>query len=244
MKRFTQAVRLALANGNSYSALLTALALPDICGGLENPKQGSKDRYVGWARQWIEPVYTVQFNVWEGPAFDAWEAERPLRPTFTFPSSYEDYGRYQEDRDRRQAAYEAEYEAWSNRRPKRPSLFLPAEDLYALRCAMLHSGSDNAEEQRAAQTLKRYCFIAPGPYTVHNNSGLDDRGNRVLQLQVDIFCKDIADKVDEWDTTVAGNAAIQSRKERELVWIITPDMTEQWHSRFGLGGSSGLPRVG
>jgi hypothetical protein len=233
MKRFTEAVRLALANGNSYGALLTALALPDICGGLENPRHGSKARYVAWARHWIEPLYTVQFNVWEGPAFDAWEAERPQLPDFISSSAYPDFDLYLQDRDRRDAAFEEEYETWKNRRPKQPTVFLPAEDLYALRCAMLHSGSDNAEEQRAAQTIKRYCFIAPGPYLFHNNTGGEG-----IQLQVDVFCKDIADKVDEWDMTVADDAGIQLRKERELVWIITPDLTDQWQARFGLGQQS------
>src|ERR1035437_5070238 len=59
MKRFTDAGRRALKDGNNYAALCLALMLPDICASLEDPGPNkSQARYVRWFRKWVEPKYT------------------------------------------------------------------------------------------------------------------------------------------------------------------------------------------
>lgn len=58
MKRFTDSIRASVKTENWYGALSMALALPDVCGRLENPNQKSQARYVAWFRKWIEPKYT------------------------------------------------------------------------------------------------------------------------------------------------------------------------------------------
>ncbi|HVM77888.1 MAG TPA: hypothetical protein VMU06_02635 [Stellaceae bacterium] len=59
MKRFTDAGRLALKDGNLYAALSLALMMPDICASLEDPGQGkSQRRYVRWCKKWVEPKFT------------------------------------------------------------------------------------------------------------------------------------------------------------------------------------------
>lgn len=72
--------------------------------------------------------------------------------------------------------------------------FLNGSDCYALRCAFLHQGADNIEKQRAREVVKKFQFIVPpkNGSIVHNNGG------SVLQLQVDIFCKDIIQGVENW----------------------------------------------
>lgn len=48
MQQFTHAIVLALNNKNWYAALAVALALPDICGWLENPDEKVGKRYSNW----------------------------------------------------------------------------------------------------------------------------------------------------------------------------------------------------
>lgn len=61
--------------------------------------------------------------------------------------------------------------------------FLNGGDCYALRCAVLHEGSDDIVEQRAREALERFEFYEPAP-------GLRMHCNQIgvrLQLQVDLF---------------------------------------------------------
>jgi hypothetical protein len=73
-------------------------------------------------------------------------------------------------------------------------VFLKGEDCYALRCALLHEGTHDISEQRAQQVIENFSFVVPpAGWTVHMNQN----GN-VLQLQVDVFCRDICSSVHQW----------------------------------------------
>lgn len=58
MNHLTSGVRTSVITENWYAALGLALALPDICGWLEAPTTGSKDRYVRWCERYLTPRYT------------------------------------------------------------------------------------------------------------------------------------------------------------------------------------------
>lgn len=76
----------------------------------------------------------------------------------------------------------------------RPHVFLHAEDAYALRCAFLHEGRADIDEQRSQKVLSSFRFVAPSPKTsVHCN-----HVNDVLQLQVDTFCEDVCQAAEVW----------------------------------------------
>lgn len=62
MDRFTNSIRESLKAENWYGALMAALTLPDICGKLETPTEGSQARSVKWFKQWIEPLYTSKIG--------------------------------------------------------------------------------------------------------------------------------------------------------------------------------------
>ena len=90
----------------------------------------------------------------------------------------------------------------------KPHVFLSADDCYALRCAVLHEGSDNTTRQRARRALERFIFVEP-PTTgmIHCN-----QVNKALQLQVDVFCSDICDGVRDWERSVLiGSPEVQGR---------------------------------
>jgi hypothetical protein len=60
MKRFTNSIRTALQARDWYGALTTALTLPDICGRMETPNEGSNHRYARWFSKWVEPLYMME----------------------------------------------------------------------------------------------------------------------------------------------------------------------------------------
>jgi len=55
-------------------------------------------------------------------------------------------------------------------------------------------------------------------YPLGNNNRVHlNRMGNTLQLQVDIFCIEMADAVDAWSASVEGDAAIQARMKSMLV---------------------------
>ena len=87
-------------------------------------------------------------------------------------------------------------------------VFLSPSDCYALRCALLHEGREEIAEQRAREALDRFHFVEPpqGGGKVHLN-----QINSVLQLQVDIFCKEIVEAIRTWIADTKENADVQQR---------------------------------
>src|SRR5690606_11962376 len=66
--------------------------------------------------------------------------------------------------------------------------FLTGDDFYALRCSVVHEGRDDITTQKARQTLESFQFVVPPDgWTVHRNL----HNGRTLQLQVDLFCREI-----------------------------------------------------
>ena len=98
--------------------------------------------------------------------------------------------------------------------------FIEAGDCYALRCALLHEGSDSIVNQRAQQALSNFRFIAypSDDPVVHCN-----QFNDVLVLQVNVFCEDICKAVDQWvSEVVASDDEIRERVDG-LMKIGEPD---------------------
>ena len=143
MKHLMDAVELSLRSSNWYAGLIVALSLPDIAGWVDNPTQGSKERYSFWFENFVSPVYTHQVG-----------------------------GSIHK--------------------------FLSGDDCYALRCSLLHEGRVEIFHQRARDVLDRFQFVAPRPgRTVHCN-----QVNTKLQLQVDIFCRDICKGIATWFSSI------------------------------------------
>ena len=57
MKQFVSSIRGAVENGNWFSALFLALAVPDVCGALENPNAAVGDRYKSWFNRYLKQKY-------------------------------------------------------------------------------------------------------------------------------------------------------------------------------------------
>jgi len=80
-----------------------------------------------------------------------------------------------------------------------------ADDCYYFRCSCLHQGA----ESHINLAHERIHFIPPPPRAniIHLN-----KLNDVLQMQIDIFCNDIADATDKWHESIAiKDEAIRTR---------------------------------
>lgn len=73
-------------------------------------------------------------------------------------------------------------------------IFLSGNDCYALRCSYLHEGTSTIINQPARAILEDFQFVAPPRSgSVHCN-----QLNNKLQLQIDIFCNDIINGIEQW----------------------------------------------
>jgi hypothetical protein len=84
--------------------------------------------------------------------------------------------------------------------------FLSGSDCYALRCSLLHEGRDETAHQRARDALDRFQFLAPMGWNIHCN-----QAGTKLQLQVDIFCRDICHGVRSWLMSIPASDVRQTR---------------------------------
>ena len=75
------------------------------------------------------------------------------------------------------------------------TLSLSGFDCYALRCAFLHEGNSDISDQKKQQVLNDFIFISPLPTCniIHRHYI-----NKKLQLQVDIFVRDIVNGIRVW----------------------------------------------
>jgi hypothetical protein len=92
-------------------------------------------------------------------------------------------------------------------------VFLSGKDCYSLRCALLHEGGDDIERQRARDSLTRFHFTKP----LKNNNVIHlQQYNTVLQLQVDIFCREICAGVRQWLDDFKDDTEVLSRMNELL----------------------------
>lgn len=85
--------------------------------------------------------------------------------------------------------------------------FMTAGDLYALRCAILHSGADDVTPHKSRELLDAFILTSINGNFCHLNS-IDNE----LQLDTETFCREICNAVTAWDKSVRNDPEIQARK--------------------------------
>jgi hypothetical protein len=83
------------------------------------------------------------------------------------------------------------------------AVFMTAGDCWALRCSLLHEGSDEVSQQKAKDVLSRFFFTTIGAHRI--------RVEDTLTLNVARFCEEIADAVDKWAADTQSDVDIQAR---------------------------------
>jgi hypothetical protein len=92
----------------------------------------------------------------------------------------------------------------------REVVFMNASDCYALRCSVLHMGTDDVTEQTAKDTLNKFYFSTTGSHIIR----VDDK----LVLNVAKFCEEVIQATEKWIKDIEGNANAQEAI-RELLTI-------------------------
>jgi hypothetical protein len=100
-----------------------------------------------------------------------------------------------------------------------PMVFIRAEDIFQLRCSLIHSGT--AEIDPAKRTgVDRFIFFDQTTGT-HLNKFEKCQFNGVefnlVQLKADMFSEEVFKAVDEWDAAMATNQQVQDEKAKLLL---------------------------
>ncbi|MCY8499826.1 hypothetical protein [Bacillus atrophaeus] len=163
---FTNAVEKSIEDENWHSALALALALPDICGNLQDPNRSTANKYISFFNDFLKQKFTRKIG-----------------------ESKENYE------------------------------YLNGKDMYALRCSFLHAGEVEISKQRIRDVLDGYIFLKPDRHNrvfAHMN-----KINDTLQLQIDVFCNEIIQAVNEWLKAYSNVQEIQERAEL-MIDILDP----------------------
>jgi hypothetical protein len=85
----------------------------------------------------------------------------------------------------------------------REVVFMTAGDCWALRCSLLHEGTDDVGEQRARETVARFRFTTLGSHRIK----VED----VLVLDTACFCEEVCTAVEAWSKDVSTIPDVQRR---------------------------------
>ena len=91
-------------------------------------------------------------------------------------------------------------------------VFLSGQDCYLLRCTYLHEGGGSIVGKSKA-VLDHFHFISPPG---NNRTYHKIQRDKVLLLQVDVFCRDMVEGVKEWERLTATDPDIILRKSELL----------------------------
>jgi hypothetical protein len=128
-----------------------------------------------------------------------------LAPTLILPDVC---GRLEDPSKKSRARYEAWWAKYVLPKYTAPGggVFLGGSDVYALRCATLHEGSDDISRQAAQDVVKRFRFVEPDGDSIHRALMFS-----ILWLRVDLFCEEICSGADQWIEDMKGVPAVQNR---------------------------------
>lgn len=94
-------------------------------------------------------------------------------------------------------------------------VFLSGRDCYALRCSFLHQGISDISHQDIKDALDHFKFLEPiKGLTMHNNI-MDN----TLQLQIDLFSKDIIDSCNQWLDDISSDTSKKEEMKKMFSFI-------------------------
>lgn len=125
------------------------------------------------------------------------------------------------------------YSKWVEENLTQYKGFLSGNDCYALRCALLHQGKDDVSDQKKQEVLEHYVFLTKGAHcNLFKDCVFNGEKKSFLQLNVQIFCKDVCKAVEVWLNSMSANSAVQDRL-KNTIKIHKPGYTYKGVIRFG-----------
>jgi len=102
-----------------------------------------------------------------------------------------------------------QYRAWFNKwLVSKYGRHMTANDMYRLRCGVLHQGRMGHKNLR----YRRVAFAVP--LFFHKNFLPNRAKPEVLNLSIGLFCKDVVESVQAWDTAHANDPIVQRNLSR------------------------------
>lgn len=102
----------------------------------------------------------------------------------------------------------ARYKAWVSTWIAPEYADLDADELWRLRCSMIHQGRSETAD------YERIIFVAPNSGTSFHNNVFDN----ALNLDLPTFCGDVMDAVRRWETSMQGNANYELNIQSLMRW--------------------------
>lgn len=96
--------------------------------------------------------------------------------------------------------------------PPEVHAFMTGEDCYALRCALLHSGRTQIDDDKVKTTLEKIHFTAVEGMHCNQLYG-------ALQIDVAIFCRQLCSGVLEWEQTFRSHFPEEQHRIDELLTV-------------------------
>jgi len=96
---------------------------------------------------------------------------------------------------------------------------LSGKDCYALRCAILHEGSQSIEGQRAQEIIHKFSFSGKGSHLISFSGihlGSSDDGKNVCHLSVKKFSQDMVESYRSWLQSVQSDSGITQKLDKTL----------------------------
>lgn len=137
---------------------------------------------------------------------------------YSYPNTNSSAKRYAQWFDK----YVSDYYTTRTKIPKGIALttFLNGNDCYALRCSMLHEGSNEITHQFSRKHINNFVFIAPSENDFSFGT-LFCKDVATFRLKVDEFCINICNAIELWLIDIENDPIILS-KEHKFLFVHQP----------------------
>lgn len=100
----------------------------------------------------------------------------------------------------------------------KPFVWITDDQIFQLRCSLIHSGSDEIEETKRTGIDRFFFFDQTRPTSIQKFASCKFNGVdvNIICLNAADFCEKMFEAAEAWDMSVAGNAAVQTEKEKLL----------------------------
>lgn len=101
---------------------------------------------------------------------------------------------------------------------------ITSSDVYALRCAYLHQGSSDIDEQKARESFDKFLFVVPKPGAQYRYNKIVQDGKVALQIEAPDFCSAFHKSFRKWYDALPDTTDRKRDEFRSLaIWDMNTD---------------------
>jgi hypothetical protein len=114
--------------------------------------------------------------------------------------------------------FEPQFTSRANPLTGDPMIFIRAEDVFQLRCSLIHSGTAEIEASKRSGVDKFIFFdqTAGTHLNVFHNCTLNGVQANLIQLKADLFSEEMFKAAEKWDAATVGDRNIHAKKAKLL----------------------------